>query len=196
MYKSTLMAALTTSSSCTWICLWTSAIWNSVSPVRSRRAGKASVSHDSDSTTTWCFFKCIFKLKNSLLEDASIVAHNSFVMHQSGRKSPNLLLWRSFSCTVVVSCEWLPQPQRAVVCGGWHLALRHSCLPPPLFSALQWDHVVLLISQQWPHSLPFSLCSPFLFTFPHSLLSSSPLTPTHPADSASHQLSHRLYKLY
>lgn len=60
----------------------------------------------------------------------------------------------------------LPRSHSAVVCGGWHLALRLSCLPPPLFSALQWDHVVLLISQQWPYSLPFPLFS--LSTFPHS----------------------------
>lgn len=31
----------------------------------------------------------------------------------------------------------LPGSHSAVVCGGWHLALRHSRLPPPLFSALQ-----------------------------------------------------------
>lgn len=53
----------------------------------------------------------------------------------------------------------LPLSHSAVVCGGWHPALRLSCLPPPLFSALQWDHVVLLISQQWPYSLPFPLFS-------------------------------------
>lgn len=81
---------------------------------------------------------------------------------------------------MAVSCESLPRSHSAVVCGGWHLALRLSCLPPPLFSALQWDHVVLLISQQWPYSLPFPLFS--LSTFPHSLLSSSPTSPTHAAD--------------
>lgn len=79
-----------------------------------------------------------------------------------------------------VSCGSLPRSHSAVVCGGWHLALRLSCLPPPLFSALQWDHVVLLISQQWLYSLPFPLFS--LPTFPHSLLSSSPPSPTHAAD--------------
>lgn len=78
---------------------------------------------------------------------------------------------------VSVSCESLPRSHSAVVCGGWHLALRLSCLPPPQFSALQWDHVVLLISQQWPYSLPFPLLSLPLATFPHSLLSSSP--PSH-----------------
>lgn len=96
----------------------------------------------------------------------------------------------------VVSCESLTRSQSTVVCGGWHLALRHSCLPPPLFSALQWDHVVLLISQQWPYSLPFPLFFPSLFAFPHSLSSSSPRSSTHAADSASHQLWHWLYKLY
>lgn len=71
---------------------------------------------------------------------------------------------------VSVSCESLPRSHSAVVCGGWHLALRLSCLPPPLFSALQWDHVVLLISQQWPYSLPFPLFS--LPLSPHFLIPS------------------------
>lgn len=78
---------------------------------------------------------------------------------------------------VAVGCVSLPRSHSSVVCGGWHLALRLSCPPPPLFSALQWDHVVLLISQQWPYSLPFPLFSPSLSTFPHSLSSSSPPSP-------------------
>lgn len=80
---------------------------------------------------------------------------------------------------MAVSCESLPRSHSDVVCGGWHLALRLSCLPPPLFSALQWDHVVLLISQQWPYSLPFPL-----FSLPLSLhISSFP--------SCLHLLPHR-----
>lgn len=102
---------------------------------------------------------------------------------------------------VSVSCESLPRSHSAVVCGGWHLALRLSCLPPPLFSALQWDHVVLLISQQWPYSLPFPLFS--LPLSPHFLIPSclhllpSP-THTHAADyfAISLQLSRRLSSLY
>lgn len=102
---------------------------------------------------------------------------------------------------VSVSCESLPWSHSTVVCGGWHLALRLSCLPPPLFSALQWDHVVLLISQQWPYSLPFPLFS--LPLSPHFLIPSclhllpSP-THTHAADyfATSLQLSRRLSSLY
>lgn len=72
----------------------------------------------------------------------------------------------------------LPRSHSAVVCGGWHLALRLSCLPPPLFSALQWDHVVLLISQQWPYSLPFPLFSLPLCISSFPLSSSPSLTDT------------------
>lgn len=58
-----------------------------------------------------------------------------------------------FLCYKVAACPSLGHS----VGGGWHLALRHSCLPPPPFSALQWDHVVLLISQQWLYSPLFSV---------------------------------------
>lgn len=65
--------------------------------------------------------------------------------------------------------QWksLHQSHGAVVCGSWQLALRHSCLPPPPFSALQWDHVVLLISQQWLYSL--ACTSVFLNVSPSTL---------------------------
>lgn len=106
-------------------------------------------------------------------------------MHNKPNKAEKCAESRCFWFTVAVSCEYLCRSHSAVVCGGWHLALRHSCLPPPLLSALQWDHVVLLISQQWLYSLPVPLFSAFLslFTFPHPLLSSSPLWPAHVVDS-------------
>ncbi len=63
------------------------------------------------------------------------------------------------------------------VCVAWHLSLLPPSRPPPLFSAAQWDHVVLLIFQQRPLSLlPLSR---FL------LLSSSPFYRTGFASSFS-----------
>lgn len=92
-------------------------------------------------------------------------------MHNNPNKAEKCAESRCFWFTVAVSCECFRRSHSAVVCGGWHLALRHSCLPPPLLSALQWDHVVLLISQQWLYSLPVPLFSAFLSLY----ISSSPL---------------------
>lgn len=92
-------------------------------------------------------------------------------MHNNPNKAEKCAESRCFWFTVAVSCECFRRSHSAVVCGGWHLALRHSCLPPPLLSALQWDHVVLLISQQWLYSLHVPLFSAFLSLY----ISSSPL---------------------